>query len=249
MWMTIGILSFLGLLVFIILAIIHAVKKTGKAKKMLLLSLICLVLMIIGISLSPNAIESTDNEKKVTQKASDETKKQEETQKKAEAEAKKKAEQEAAVKKKAEEEAKLKAQNETPETKLTNAVTSALGEKSNREGKKITNLFLNSNGNILLRFKGDENITENLTITGIQMDIRDALKAIQKSNIPYNKVTVITTYSMVDKFGNAKESDVINLTYSKATIDKINFDNFDRKNIYSIADTVTFVHPQFVPKK
>jgi uncharacterized protein YxeA len=249
MWMTIGILSFLGLLVFIILAIIHAVKKTGKAKKMLLLSLICLVLMIIGISLSPNAKESTDNEKKVTQKVSDETKKQEETQKKAEAEAKKKAEQEAAAKKKSEEDAKLKAQNETPQTKLTNAVTSALGEKSNREGKKITASTLDSNGNILVKFKGDENVTENMTVTGIQMDIRDALKAIQKSNVPYNKANVITTYSMVDKFGNAKESDVINLTYSKATIDKINFDNFDRKNIYSIADTVTFVHPQFVPKK
>jgi apolipoprotein N-acyltransferase len=249
MWMTIGILSFLGLLVFIILAIIHAVKKTGKAKKMLLLSLICLVLMIIGISLSPDTKESADTEKKVTQKAPDETKKKEEAQKKAEAEAKKKAEQEAAAKKKAEEEAKLIAQNETPQTKLTNAITSALGEKSNREGKKITASTLDSNGNILVKFKGDENITENMTVTGIQMDISDALKAIQKSNVPYNKVNVITTYSMVDKFGNAKESDVINLTYSKATIDKINFDNFDRKNIYSIADTVTFVHPQFVPKK
>jgi hypothetical protein len=223
--------------------------------------------LIFIIAVIPTDTEETASDKnkgeekavEVAAQKDDTVSKEDEAKKKAEAEAaaKKKAEEEALAKKQAEDEAKKlaaaeakkKAEQETPEYKLNKGISKVLGKESNREGKRISALSIDDSGNIVVNFKGDENLTENLTVTGIKMDVSDVLKAIKKSKVALNSVNVITTYSMVDQYGNAEESEVVNVTYSKATIDKINFENFSYKNIYTIADSVSFIHPQFLGKE
>lgn len=261
--MFIGLLSFAGLFVFLILALISKLKETGKAKRMMFYAAGCFLLLIAAVSFDSSGDTQTastkvEDESKESQKQ-DEKKKEEakkqEAKEKAEAEAKKKA-QEEANKKKAEEEAKKKAEaaakkkveQETPQSKLIKAVTKAIGKESNREGEKLSKLSIDPAGNIVVKFKGDDNLTENFIVSGIKMDIADVLKAVKQSGVAFKNLNVIVTFSMVDQYGNAKESDVVDLTYSKATIDKINFENFSYKNVYAIADVVGFVHPQFVGK-
>lgn len=54
MWMFIGLLSFVAIFVFLIMALIAKFKKTGKAKKMLLYAGGCFILLIAAISFSPD---------------------------------------------------------------------------------------------------------------------------------------------------------------------------------------------------
>lgn len=59
MWDFIGIIGFLGCLVFGILAFIASIKKNGTAKKKGLIAGICLIVMIIGVAASSNDTSST----------------------------------------------------------------------------------------------------------------------------------------------------------------------------------------------
>ena len=52
------------------------------------------------------------------------------------------------------------------------------------------------------------------------------------------------TFSMVDRLGNATESTVVQATFDRDTIDRINFQHFLPDNVYEIA-TTTGVHPDF----
>ncbi|MEH7082973.1 hypothetical protein V7139_09600 [Neobacillus drentensis] len=98
-------IGFLAFIVFIILGIVSAIKKTGKGKKMMLFAAGCFILMAIGGALSPDSkqtigttVKEEDKKDKTVDKqnAADEAKKkeEEEAKKKADAEAKKKAEEE-----------------------------------------------------------------------------------------------------------------------------------------------------------
>ena len=49
---------------------------------------------------------------------------------------------------------------------------------------------------------------------------------------------------MVDQFRNASETPVVEATFTKDTIDRINFENFLTDNVYVIADD-TDRHPEF----
>lgn len=51
---------------------------------------------------------------------------------------------------------------------------------------------------------------------------------------------------MKDQYGNTKTETVIDLTYSKATLDKINFNGVDKDSIWEIRD-FGFIAPAFRP--
>lgn len=240
------VIGFLGFTVFLIMAIVSAIRKTKKAKKWMIFAAGGFIIMLIGGAITPGAKETTGSAKvenrneSAKQKAADEVKKKAEV----EAAAKKKAEEKAAAKKKAEEAAELKAEKETPLYKLRNAVINELGDNSNRNGKKITNLTIDQNGHILLRIKGEDNLTNNMIVDGVEMDLTNALKSIEHSKVKFKTVELIATFEMVDQYGNSKEEDVVDLLFNKSTADKINFDNFDFKNLYKIADDKN-VQPSF----
>jgi outer membrane biosynthesis protein TonB len=139
MWMFIGLLSLVGIFVFIILAIVHKFKKNGNAKKMMIGSGVCFVLLIAAVSLdtSGGATETastvTENknedsvkgEKEEAVKQEAEKKEQEEKAAK-EAEAAKKAEQEAKEKAAAEAKAKAEAEAKAKEESVPREYKSAL---------------------------------------------------------------------------------------------------------------------------
>ncbi|WP_071460716.1 hypothetical protein [Bacillus massilinigeriensis] len=61
MWMFVGLLSLLGLLVFLVLAVIFGVKKNGKAKKMLLCAGGAVVLFFAALSFDSDISERADS--------------------------------------------------------------------------------------------------------------------------------------------------------------------------------------------
>ncbi|WP_205439667.1 hypothetical protein [Peribacillus alkalitolerans] len=261
MWMFIGVLSFIGIFVFLFMALFSRLKKSGKSKRMMLYAGGCFVLLIAALSFDDTVATETASSSPKEETKSDEVKKKDEEAKlkeanqKAEEDKKKakdlalaKAKADEEAKKKAEEEAKKKAEQETPQYKLNKAVTKVLGKESNREGKKITALSIDQKGNIILNFKADDNLTEGLIVGGVKMDITDVLEAIKNTKLTVNSINVIATFEMVDQYGNGEESEVVNVTYSNETLGKINFDNFSYNNVYTIADTITFINPQFVGK-
>ncbi|MFD5853887.1 hypothetical protein ACFWGC_27615 [Cytobacillus pseudoceanisediminis] len=295
MWMFIGLLSFVAMFVFLIMSLVAKIKKTGKAKKMLLSAVGCFVLLIAAISFdgpsknqpaTTQVSEDNKEEKKDEEKAKEEEKSESEkaaeeeaenkakeeaaakkaeedaakrkakdeaklkaeqkAKAKAEAEAKKKAEEEAKAKAVAEAEAKKKSEAEKPENVLKKAVVKALGKKSNRDLDKVTKVSVNEqSGAVTVQFAGDDNFSEKMIVSGIKMDIEKVLEAVRKSKINYKELNISVTFSMVDKLGNAKESEVVSLVYYKETIDKINFDNFLYDNVFDITDIPPFIHPAF----
>ncbi|WP_317851494.1 excalibur calcium-binding domain-containing protein [Neobacillus bataviensis] len=115
-----GVMGFLGLIVFSIMAIVSAFRKTGKGKKWMLFAAGCFVLMIIGGTISPDAKESAETTKVEDkkdksgkeQKAVVEDKKKEEAELKAKQEAEQKAKEKAEAELKAKQEAEAKAKEQ-----------------------------------------------------------------------------------------------------------------------------------------
>lgn len=91
------------------------------------------------------------------------------------------------------------------------------------------------NGHLLVRFKGSENLTNEMTVKGFLMDIRDLLKNL-KSDSSVQTFAFNVTYPLVDNYGNESEDIVIKAEFSRETVDKINFDNFDFNKIPEVAD-------------
>jgi hypothetical protein len=79
----------------------------------------------------------------------------------------------------------------------------------------------------------------------------DAAKIYQMlytASLPVNLADVTGVFRSVDVFGNAKEDVVMHLTLDKATADKINWTNFQSRNIY-VASKVVFLDPRYKDAK
>lgn len=79
---------------------------------------------------------------------------------------------------------------------------------------------------------------------GAKIDIYDMLKVVKNSDLGYETVNFAGTFPLIDKFGNTEEAYVVKVDYSRATIDKINFDAFRFGDVYAVADSA-YVHPAF----
>jgi hypothetical protein len=137
---------------------------------------------------------------------------------------------------------------DTPEPieKIKSLVINVLGS-SNRDVPRLSDLIWDeASSEIVVTFAGQDNLTDSMITTGIQMDITDILNVIYNSNtpIPYNNICVVATFPLVDKYGNASEENVVIATYSRETLEKINWENFLTDNIFMISDQDTlFLHP------
>ncbi len=97
---------------------------------------------------------------------------------------------------------------------------------------------------IYVCFSINDNLTEGFIKTGAKMDVEDILKSVQKSGYNYSEVTVVGTFSMQDKFGNSSEDKVLQASYKRSTVDRINWAGFLTDNMYAVADDV-WLHPAF----
>ena len=120
-----------------------------------------------------------------------------------------------------------------------------LGE-SNRGQPRIITLKIEPD-EIFLHWTINDNLTTNMRAAGAQIDVTNVLKIITESGIEYQSVKFWGSFAGIDQSGNQGERRVVEVWYSKETLDKINWDRFDRFYVYEIADGGK-VHPEFVAK-
>jgi len=121
--------------------------------------------------------------------------------------------------------AKPKSKKATIRTAIKNVVGSDNLETFN---------YVPDNNFSLIKFKGSENLTNNMTIKGMYMDIFDILKAIQSiidTDVDFNVV-----YPLQDNYGNTEDVIVIKATFTNKTIKKIDFNNALWEDTPKIAD-------------
>ncbi|OMB93575.1 DUF2510 domain-containing protein [Mycobacterium colombiense] len=96
------------------------------------------------------------------------------------------------------------------------------------------------------RFAIRDNYTEQLIKDGARLDTIDILKYARATYPDASAVNVQGTFPMTDPYGNTSTQVAIDLTYSRATLDKINFDGISKASIWEIRDSGN-VLPAFQP--
>ncbi len=135
----------------------------------------------------------------------------------------------------------------TPEETINAIIQKELGV-SNREGvEKIAGIDIVNAGygyNIDIHFAIDDNLSESFIKGGAQMDVFDTMKALYTSSIDIQWVDMYGTFSMVDKYGNSSEIEVLHARLGRDAANKINWDNMDRIRLFDILDFLEW-HPAF----
>lgn len=103
------------------------------------------------------------------------------------------------------------------------------------------------NGEVVnAKFAIRDNYTEQMIRDGARTDTIDILKYARATYPDASAVNVQGTFPMTDPYGNTSTQVAIDLTYSRATLDKINFDGISKASIWEIRDSGT-VLPAFQP--
>jgi hypothetical protein len=113
---------------------------------------------------------------------------------------------------------------------LSSAVGKPKGEYSTYQWAKEPGF-----GVVEFQFVADENLTENLTSRGAKLDVVKLLEQVKDSGRPFSAVSIAVCYPYVDNFGKVTIQKIAELTYPKATVDKIQFKTIDAGTIYTIA--------------
>lgn len=125
-------------------------------------------------------------------------------------------------------------------------IETALGE-SNRNVPRLTSFdWTESDKVLMIRWAVNDNLGTDLILIGVQTDVTDMLQIIAQSGLlpDYQFVNFVGTFPLQDAFGNVSEERIVTATYDKATVDKINWENFQYPNIFTIADFAS-LHPEF----
>ncbi|MCD7855314.1 MAG: hypothetical protein LUG66_06835 [Clostridiales bacterium] len=112
---------------------------------------------------------------------------------------------------------------------LKQAVIDVVGE----ENFKTIN-YVPLNNFTLIEFNGAQNLTDNMIIKGMYLDICRVLEAIQPTI--NTDVDINVYFSLTDTYGNSNPEKVIASTFKYETIQKINYENVSTDNIPVIAD-------------
>ncbi|MGZ4585657.1 MAG: DUF2510 domain-containing protein [Mycobacterium sp.] len=103
------------------------------------------------------------------------------------------------------------------------------------------------NGDVVdARFAIRDNYTEQMIKDGARLDTIDILRFARATYPDASAVNVQGTFPMTDPYGNTSTQVAIDLTYSRATLNKINFDGVSKNSIWEIRDSGT-VLPAFQP--
>jgi len=133
-----------------------------------------------------------------------------------------------------------------PANPIEAAVTKALS-RSNRDVPRVRSARLaTTGGQVTVEWSINDNFTGGMVKTGARMDVAKILEAVSKAGQPYETVKLVGTFVLVDRLGNEKESSVVQALYTRATISRINWDNFLTDNAYLVAESAT-IHPEFQP--
>lgn len=128
----------------------------------------------------------------------------------------------------------------TDEAKLQVAVVNAVGDRGTVEWNEGT-------GTVTVRWEIDSNLTQGLTKASARLDATTLLEELRDSGVAWSGAILRGSHSLVDELGNESMSEVVNAVYQRDLVDQINFEQFDRENVWAIADGGgAWVHPAFV---
>lgn len=103
------------------------------------------------------------------------------------------------------------------------------------------------NGEVInARFAIRDNYTETMIKDGARHDTIDILRYARATYPDAAAVNVQGTFPMTDPYGNTSTQVAIDLTYSRETLNKINFDGVSKKSIWEIRDSGSIL-PAFEP--
>ena len=117
-------------------------------------------------------------------------------------------------------------------TSFQTQISSALGS-SNRDVQRVSTAQLQGE-RLFVQWAINDNLTSGMIAGSARLDIRNMLKVIADSQEPCTSVLFRGTFSLVDQLGNASEDTVVEATFTKSVIDRINFENFLTDNVYAI---------------
>jgi hypothetical protein len=134
----------------------------------------------------------------------------------------------------------------SPERELQARVSKALGASNRKHSPRVTVSFPTPGERVILTWAINENLTEGLTKDTARLEAIKILQAIDKLGVDYSGAVLEGTYPLVDKLGNAAEETVVRASYDRATIDRINFENFLFKHVFDpdVASSAA-IHPAF----
>jgi hypothetical protein len=90
---------------------------------------------------------------------------------------------------------------------------------------------------IAVRFDIADGPTLGMTRGGAIRDLARIMRAADESDVDFNSLFVIGTANVVDVYGRAGRAQVLKAGYSRETLRKIDWRNFDAQNALRIADT------------
>lgn len=99
---------------------------------------------------------------------------------------------------------------------------------------------------VTARFAIHDNFTEGMIKDGARFATIDILKYAKATYPDASEVNVQGTFPMKDQYGNTSTEVVVNVTYLRSTLDKINFAGVDKDQIWEIRDS-GFIAPAFQP--
>ena len=92
------------------------------------------------------------------------------------------------------------------------------------------------NGYLLIKGKGKENLSANMTTKGFKLSIFNIMKEIHDQK-EIETLAFNITYPLTDKYGNASDQIVLKAEFSRATLDKIDYNNLNFENLGDVADS------------
>lgn len=96
---------------------------------------------------------------------------------------------------------------------------------------------------VVTEFDIHDGFTKSMIARNAQRETVEILKWADEAYPQAVEVTVQGRFPMKDAYGNTSNSTILDVTYSRATLDKINFDGIDSDKIWDIRDYGT-VHSE-----
>lgn len=102
-----------------------------------------------------------------------------------------------------------------PENKLTACVYSTMRDR-------LISLT-NDDGVIIVHWKIADNLSQSLISHGAKSDVFDVLKTLAGCGMAYDQITFVGMFPLQDEYGVIEDKTVLSVTYTKATVDRIDF--------------------------
>lgn len=135
----------------------------------------------------------------------------------------------------------------TIEEQVEKIIIDELGA-TNNNGKEtiaeINNFGYDGTDIISVTLNASDRITTNMTKKGMWLDSVNILESISELDSFKNleMITIIWQFPLVDQYGNTEDGKVMSMDFKKETLEKINWDNFQRDNLPNVADNY-WEHP------